>query len=1211
MKIRFDELPDGFEVRNGQVVEVKKTGGSTGDQKNYGLVTGPQDEYEHEEIKVKYSMSAVPRDEANIEAEGGETVLTDLNDDGSFGLYDIKGSRHANGGVPLYLPEQSFVFSDYNKMKLTKDEMAQMGVESKKRLTPAKVSKKYGLNEYYASLKDPFADDIQAKSAELMLDKNKMQLSKLSFIQEAKKDFEDGVPVTAFPFLVQTGHDPIEYTQQVEDITRQQAEQKYIESLPMEQQMQIQALQQYMAQVDGQEQEMIDSNTEQGALPPPTNMSAQQGMMPPPPEMDNQQLAQMGFEVEDISYAQVGKETKDKLTWKDIPGDYTDEEKKYLFNQAFPNTDLGEMNIEVQKKWLKDEPWAASYFENSKEGERWRKNHLQEKKLDEIAESRMLPLMHKYEARGYDTNDNTIFGYLLDIAGRDDYNVPRSDEEIFEATGQRPKGNTSTTNQSPQTGGDYIDTILDYELSHGGPKGAPLSIAGAFDNIPGIKNASASDARQMARDYIEEIDAKYQDYPIELRKRMVDFEVNSEDPRAALMEAARAITPGEKKKLYTNGKLDKSKVDQYWQEYGPDVLSDIKNDLPGFVSKFDAAKHRSYKFTNDSDKNYNTTWGPRVDMWNEGFDYNNWKPGTYYKYDKDDNTYIKSKKATTKEAKEFLDDPQGQDQNIPSQQKTNKTTRTTQQNNTGQGDIPIAQEDPINKVFLGNSQLLENYEALERTFKDPNSPAAKALVDKFRKGINNDDYFGKRVSKQDREKLNELDDQQILDYFLMLEKRNLGAYAHELDGGKKISDYDQTGDANLGTDPELEKLFDQMGLSGQTSGLGGIAQQLSYIAYRDLLKDRDAGNLTDAQSKALRGFGVSQVGKKDEAYNIDAENDISRADGYLTNTTTGEIASYTAPEEYPLAEEAQDFPAAEEATVENEDKDINIQPNQLKVPYNPNDPRFWLQDLLKLNAIANRKRGKFYPWQPAVEDIDVDWVLEDPTRAIAATNEQMNLMAQGLGSFGGPQSFNSRMSNVQAKTAANIANITAGVHNRNVNTTNKGLAQQAQFDYYIDKENRARNTKLYDDTMKVEQNALIEQNFDREQYADALANAYTNMANTYNMNTLYDNYNIDPTTGGMVYFTNPTALDPSPYNSKSKMDKYANFLNSFRKTIKREPTKGEIEYFMGIEEEDEMSNYQREARKNSPALMRGYDYIGRKGKEINKLLPFFTGQVGI
>ena len=173
-----------------------------------------------------------------------------------FGLYDINGPRHANGGVPLYLPEQSFVFSDYNKLKFDKQEMAELGIESKKKKTPAKLSKKFGLNEYYGKIKDPYADSIQVKSAELMMDKNKMKLSQLAFMQESKKDFEDGVPLSSYPFLLQQDIDPIQFTQQVEEISRQKAEEKAMLALPPQQRMQLAALQEYMEQVDQQQ----DSN---------------------------------------------------------------------------------------------------------------------------------------------------------------------------------------------------------------------------------------------------------------------------------------------------------------------------------------------------------------------------------------------------------------------------------------------------------------------------------------------------------------------------------------------------------------------------------------------------------------------------------------------------------------------------------------------------------------------------------------------------------------------------------------------------------------------------------------------------------------------------------------------------------------------------------------------------------------------------------------
>ena len=848
MKIKFDKLPDGFEIVDGQIVEIKQSGGSTGDQKNYGLYTGPSEQGRDENIQVNYSMSAVPRDEANLEAEGGETVLTDLNNNGKFNLFDIKGPRHSSGGVPLNLPEQSFVFSDFSKMKLTKEEMKEMGVDSKKRMTPAKVSKKYGTNEYYAAMKDPFADDIQARSAEMMLEKNKEKLSKLSFIQESKKDFEEGVPVTAYPYIVSQGEDPIAFTQKVEQINRQKAEEKYIRSLPMEQQMQIMALQQYMAQVDEAQQAEDQKDVERGEIPEQLPQPQQQ-MMPPPPDMSNQQLAQMGYEIEsdDLIMAQSGLEN------------------------TFP--------------------------------------------------------------------------------------------------------------------------ILDREQS--------------FEDMFAQPNA----LDPLAKD------------------------------------------------------------------------SQIKPVVPG---------------AGEYQKNQNT------------------------------------------------------------------------------------------------------YNLLEKTLTDINDTEMQGVID--------DAYNRYLKNAKEQGITNTLEKEELIQEFLKYQKNNYNVRNLATEKDRFNENLDKAGSIGKRKNQVAKETFDK------------IARDNSeYETY-----DIDEGKLKNVQlffqtlwqvdsEKDNPRFGVEQLGP-DQTTNWEKNRNISRVDGFYGNNTLNQFMYVANPVEKPnlLENITVQFPEEkQDETIKDQPLDVN--PGKFKVPYNPNDPRFWLQDLLKLNAIANRKRGKFYPWQPAVEDIDVDYVLEDPTRAIAATNEQMNLLAQGLGSFGGPQSFNSRMSNIQAKTAANIANVIAGVNNRNVNTVNKGLAQQAQFDYYIDKENRERQSQLYDDTMKVEENALTEENFDREQYAEALSNAYTNMANTYNMNTLYDNFNIDPTTGGMVYFTNPNALAPSRYASQNKLDRYKGFLYEFERDMKRAPTEAEIKYFMGIQDEKDLSNYQREALGNSPALMRGYDYLGmsKKGKEVNKLLPFFIGQVGI
>ena len=254
-KIIVENLPKGFKLVNGKIVESKSHGGSTGDQIDYGLTKygsnssygsiGTQDPgYQN----IRYSLSSVPREEATIEAEGGETVLTDLNNDGNFGLYDIKGPRHSSGGVPMFLPEQSYVFSDTPKMRMNRDELAEFGIESRKKMTPAAVSRKYQLNKYYGLLNDEYADKIQANSAESMLKKNMLSLSKLAFGQEAKKNFSEGVPLSAHPYLASVGEDPIEFTSMVEQITEQEAMEKAMAGLTPEQQQMLIMLQQQMEQ---------------------------------------------------------------------------------------------------------------------------------------------------------------------------------------------------------------------------------------------------------------------------------------------------------------------------------------------------------------------------------------------------------------------------------------------------------------------------------------------------------------------------------------------------------------------------------------------------------------------------------------------------------------------------------------------------------------------------------------------------------------------------------------------------------------------------------------------------------------------------------------------------------------------------------------------------------------------------------------------------
>ena len=327
---------------NGKIVNTMAMGGSsTGDQRNFGLVTTPPlpssgfDSTQSDGMsgRIASSLPGVPRDQANLEAEKGETVLTDMNNDGNFELYSIGGNRHHSGGTPLNLPPQSFIYSDTSKMKLDKYELSEMGITSKKKLTPAKVSRGYELNKFIGILDDEHSDNITIDTAEYMLNKNKKSLSQLAFLQEAKKQFEDGVPLASYAYLTEKGMDPLQFSQQVEQISAQEAEQKMMMQLPYEQRLEMMmakeqaqqqqaAMQQQQMMAQQQQQMGAPQGGQQGGpmhqMPDGSMMPGQshgqepqgmppQGMMPPQPPMQQPMaMGKRGGQMSNLYKAQFG-----------------------------------------------------------------------------------------------------------------------------------------------------------------------------------------------------------------------------------------------------------------------------------------------------------------------------------------------------------------------------------------------------------------------------------------------------------------------------------------------------------------------------------------------------------------------------------------------------------------------------------------------------------------------------------------------------------------------------------------------------------------------------------------------------------------------------------------------------------------------------------------------------------------------------------------
>ena len=175
----------------------------TGSQLDYSLVDRntlflkPSDT--NVDSDVKNTIGAVPREMANIEAEGGETIVGDINNDGYLEHQTIVGKRHSQGGVPMNVPDGSFIFSDTKKLKIKDPNVLSMfGMNTKKEgYTPAEIAKKYQINDYIAIQRDPAKDVISKRTAELSLSNNLKKLGMLALVQESMKGFPDGIPAIA------------------------------------------------------------------------------------------------------------------------------------------------------------------------------------------------------------------------------------------------------------------------------------------------------------------------------------------------------------------------------------------------------------------------------------------------------------------------------------------------------------------------------------------------------------------------------------------------------------------------------------------------------------------------------------------------------------------------------------------------------------------------------------------------------------------------------------------------------------------------------------------------------------------------------------------------------------------------------------------------------------------------------------------------------
>lgn len=1136
-KIKINNLPEGFEVKNNKVIQIKKTGGSTGDQHNYGMVTTPNPRFnvygESGEKDVKYSLSSVPREFANLEAEGGETVLTDLNNDGSFGLYNIKGPRHSSGGVPMYLPEQSFIYSDTKDLKFKRNELADFGINSRKGMTPAKISKKYDLNKFYGAMNDDFADNIKIKSAELMLNKNSIGLSKLAFAQEAKKNFEDGLPTAAYPYLVTKGENPFEFAQKIDEMNNQK----------MQQQM---ALKQMMDQI--------------------YTPTAQYGM-----EINNVPMYEYGGQLNYLPKYQRAGETKPVSS--NLPKAYLDHLLKFEGGLSDVKSDSSstkgstfkgyhtnrgvtyQVYNNLAKSVLGKNP-SEKDFENLSEADAIKiANHYAKTyNIDKIKNPAIASAMHSFYWGGMGENmkkklkDTAKNNYNLDIEFKGLKLTPESIEKINQLSNDK---SNQFFNDIVKDRRDYYKTISNSEANIKGwnrrldnfidlQKQGKLGTSSASSQTPPDKRPIIRNKQSFQQPPAQTTGWQNFGTPYEAIEE-ISINPNVETPQWAnwgeAYDAIEDVTIPQEQIIPQNQAVPQ------WTNWGSNynAIEDLTVPQQQVVPETVAP-------------NTNAGWTQFADA------YTGWEE-------------MNNEPAPTSVAQTTSVSPTV----VPAA--TTASVETT----------PTEDNDLESKLTAANSQyqkMLEAFASGDADFDDfINTTYIDFVTEAKRKRIEN------IPSKQD-----------MIDYFLNYQKNNLMVKALAPDDKRLDPALDKGQSIGKAKNQKTQELFNELKDKYPDIYEGyevdDETTKLNQLFYQTLAKN-DKNNY----------FSLYQEGPEGET-NWENNPKVSKAEGFYGNTTLNQFADLNLDKIKPAASlEPQEQVSTVTNNLAQSQPASNLVPD-VKVTRQDPEFQFWLQDLLKTNAIAMRDREMFMPWQPSVERPRVDYVLEDPTREIAANLEAFNIGVQGAGAFGGPQALAARTAQGMGKTFAANANTLANVNSRNVGTINQGKALNAQLEEQAARENRQRLVKQYDDTQLVLSNYLNEKNFDREQYADALANMYTNAAYTYNVNTLYPNYNISPEQGGVVNYYNPQAFKPTaPTQTGASRDEILRDLEEL-KVRGINPTPQLLDYMRGVKPSAQPT-MQPEMQMMEGNFGFPFQPTAKKGKEIKKYaVPFYSGKMG-
>jgi hypothetical protein len=451
-----------------------------------------------------------------------------------------------------------------------------------------------------------------------------------------------------------------------------------------------------------------------------------------------------------------------------------------------------------------------------------------------------------------------------------------------------------------------------------------------------------------------------------------------------------------------------------------------------------------------------------------------------------------------------------------------------------------------------------------------------ALYEEYKKAAEQRDNWGRGYNAQfdkdpkNKEKIVRKSPEEVFQDYLEFQKRNLILQSH----GKKVEDTDQNPSARGAvSNKDITQWSAELGVPLPSMDKA-TQEQLSYIAFENLSKNRDQYH--PELKDVMKPFGANPYGVADEVVagtKAGEKGKISKADGAYTNTTAGEISYFTEPAgpcpacpDGTVPERQPDgtcpctppiekpCPTCPDGTTPTKNADGTCPPCETKPPaYKKlgettplvNPYGFRREDLASLNRAvqARFEIPELHPWAKSAEVVMPDRAYYSPERTIAAKNEQLNQMMQGVKAFGNAQAAGATAMALSGQAYGDVANAISDYADKNVGVFNAGEQYNAQLANARNAADAQLATGLYDKENILKQSLANSISAAKDKITQLSNQAYTNASNIYNLNTTTENFKKDPFTG-IITKMNDRAITPVKDNSQE----FGQEFNAFAKS---------------------------------------------------------------